>query len=150
MLSQPPLRREQWQDLIPQRGRMCLLETVEHWDDKLIRCSTRGHADSANPLRRGDRLSALHLAEYGAQAMAIHGGLLAARERRRAPPGYLASLRDVHLHVSHIEAIPGRLQVEAEILAAGAGGWQYRFRVSAGEQALADGRVAVIHRETGA
>jgi predicted hotdog family 3-hydroxylacyl-ACP dehydratase len=125
---------------------MCLLETVEQWDEAAIRCSTRSHTDPANPLRRAGRLAALHLAEYGAQAMAVHGGLLAAREQRRAPPGYLASLRDVHLHASYLEQVEDALVVQAEILSAGAAGWLYRFRVDAGGRALASGRVSVIHR----
>ena len=146
MLSQVPLRREQWQALIPHQGSMCLLDRVENWDEGSICCSTQSHVDPANPLRRNGRLSALHLAEYGAQAMAIHGGLLAARENRRAPPGYLASLRDVRLAASYIEQIESVLEVKAELLSAGEGGWMYRFRVSAGSYELASGRVSVMHQ----
>lgn len=146
MLSQGPLGRAQWQDLIPHQGRMCLLERVEDWDETRIRCSTRSHRDPANPLRRDGRLSALHLAEYGAQAMAIHGGLLAAREQRRAKPGYLASLREVRFHAAEIGQIDAPLEVSAEMLATGEGGWMYRFRVSAGGRELAGGRVSVIRR----
>lgn len=146
MLTPGPLARDRWQDLIPHAGNMCLLDSVEHWDDHSIRCRTRSHVDPANPLRRQGRLSALHLAEYGAQAMAIHGGLLAARANRRAPPGYLASLRDVRLGVSHVEHINGDLEVHAEVMAESESGWIYRFRVCTGTDELASGRVSVMHQ----
>jgi predicted hotdog family 3-hydroxylacyl-ACP dehydratase len=149
MLSQEPLDRAQWQALIPHQGGMCLLDQVEQWDDGSICCTTRSHASTGNPLRRNGRLSALHLAEYGAQAMAIHGGLLAARENRRAPPGYLASLREVRLHAAHIDQIGGMLEVRAEILARGEGGWMYRFRIQGDGRELAQGRVSVIHQGAG-
>jgi predicted hotdog family 3-hydroxylacyl-ACP dehydratase len=146
MLTSGPLARDRWQDLIPHAGNMCLLDSVEHWDDHSILCRTRSHADPANPLRREGRLSALHLAEYGAQAMAIHGGLLATRANRRAPPGYLASLRDVRLGVSHVEHIKGELEVQAEVMTQSENGWIYQFRVSTGGEELASGRVTVIHQ----
>ena len=63
--------------LIPHAGGMCLLDTVESWDAETIHCRSLSHLRADNPLREKGRLAALHLAEYGAQAMAVHGGLLA-------------------------------------------------------------------------
>ncbi len=68
--------RQELEALIPHAGAMCLLDTVQNWDDRQIHCRSETHRNVANPLRFEGRLSALHLAEYGAQAMAIHGGLL--------------------------------------------------------------------------
>lgn len=71
------LPKSQWAALIPHQGSMCLLDSVAHWDDVRIHARSGSHARDDNPLRRDGRLRALHLCEYGAQAMAVHGGLLA-------------------------------------------------------------------------
>src|SRR5688572_6435242 len=63
--------------LIPHQGLMCLWEEVVEWDEERIVVRSRGHRDPAHPLRSGDQLHAVHLCEYGAQTMAVHGGLLA-------------------------------------------------------------------------
>jgi len=63
--------------LIPHDGVMCLLDGVEHWDDEVIHCWSESHLDQGNPLRGPSGLPAMHALEYGAQAMAVHGGLLA-------------------------------------------------------------------------
>ena len=106
--------------------------------------ATRSHAAADNPLRCNGQLRAVHLCEYGAQAMAVHGGLLARAAGRRAEPGLLVALRDVRLHLRTIEHLPDELQVEAERLLASAASWQYAFRVSHAGQLLAAGRAAVM------
>jgi predicted hotdog family 3-hydroxylacyl-ACP dehydratase len=75
-----PGTRAEIEQLIPHAGGMCLLERVLAFDDTGLHAQSDAHRDPAHPLRRDGRLSALHLCEYGAQAMAVHGGLLAARE----------------------------------------------------------------------
>ena len=56
---------------------MCLLDAVLDWDDARITCRATSHADPANPLRADGRLGAANGIEYAAQAMAVHGALLA-------------------------------------------------------------------------
>ena len=56
---------------------MCLLDGVLAWDEKTIHAISDGHARADNPLRGEHGLHTVHLAEYGAQAMAVHGALLA-------------------------------------------------------------------------
>ena len=145
MSGEARLGKEQWQDLIPHQGDMCLLEQVECWDPQVICCLTQSHRNPHNPLRRAGRLSALHLAEYGAQAMAVHGGLLARAQNRRAPPGFLAALRDLRLQVHYIDQIEAPLEIRAEVLNAGDSGWLYAFRITTAASELATGRVTVIH-----
>ena len=53
-------------------------------------------------------LRALHLCEYGAQAMAAHGGLLARDTGGGAKAGMLVALRGVALHVARIDHLLGR------------------------------------------
>jgi predicted hotdog family 3-hydroxylacyl-ACP dehydratase len=130
--------------LVPHAGTMCLLETVEEWDGERARLVTRSHASPDNPLRRGGRLPAICLCEYGAQAMAVHGALVARAAGSTLAPGLLVSLRDVELAVQSVESLPGELVIDVERLAAGAGGLQYRFRVSHAGMELARGRGAII------
>lgn len=138
--------KEELYSLIPHAQGMCLLEAVEAWDDLSIRCRARSHQDPDNPLRCDQQLAALHLCEYGAQAMAVHGGLLARRENgARAAPGMLAALREVEFALERIDDIGEPLIVSARQLLAGTSGWLYEFDVSAGGRELARGRVSVIH-----
>lgn len=123
---------------------MCLLDEVVAWDEAAIHARTRSHARNDNPLRSDGQLRALHLAEYGAQAMAIHGGLLARAQGAVAAPGYLVSLRDVELAVARIDDIGDALDVHAQRLLAGDGHWQYEFRIEHAGRVLARGRAAVI------
>lgn len=132
--------REQLLGLIPQAGAMCLLDQVLEWSSQEIRCSTRSHLDPANPLRRGSVLSALHLAEYAAQAMAAHGALCA---QGRPQPGMLAALRDIRLHVEHLHDIAGELDIHARRLLAQPAGSLYEFSVSGGGRVLSAGRIAI-------
>jgi predicted hotdog family 3-hydroxylacyl-ACP dehydratase len=126
---------------------MCLLDAVLAWDADTIHASSEGHARADNPLRGSGGLHAVHLAEYGAQAMAVHGALLA-RERGvgKARPGMLVSLREVRMAVEHVPP-DGRLDVHAQCLYADDSGAQYAFRIEHAGHLLASGRAAVIHPE---
>jgi predicted hotdog family 3-hydroxylacyl-ACP dehydratase len=114
------------------------------WDDTKLRLRGTSHRDPANPLRSGDRLRALHLCEYGAQAMAVHGGLRARATGGAVRPGMLVALRGIALHVSRIDDLAGELECEAEVLAEGGDSQQYGFRISCDGQLLAEGRAAVM------
>lgn len=138
--------REQIAALIPHQGTMCLLERVLEWDADRILLATATHRSLDNPLRSHGRLRALHLCEYGAQAMAVHGGLLAQVGGSRASPGLLVSLRDVALRCDYIDDLPGELAVEALRLLEAGGGWQYAFTIRHGVELLASGRAAVMMR----
>lgn len=133
-------------NLIPHQGAMCLLERVVDWNEQDIRLATTTHASSENPLRSDGRLRAIHLCEYGAQAMAVHGALKARASGGTAPPGMLVSLRAVALHCDHIEELAGELFVEAHCLQAGTASQQYSFRILHGATLLAEGRAAVLLR----
>ena len=138
------LSHEQIEALIPHKGSMCLWQEVQAWDAQRIHLRASGHVDPAHPLRANGRLHALHLCEYGAQAMAVHGGLLARAAGAVAAPGYLVSLRAVELLVARIDDLDGALDVHAERLLGGDGSWQYAFRVLHAGAQVASGRAAVI------
>lgn len=128
--------------LIPHQGGMCLLEDVVEWDDSRIVLTTSTHRSADNPLRVDGKLRAVHLCEYGAQAMAVHGALKAAPQR--APPGMLVSLRSVTFAREYIHDLTGLLHVEAVCLQATESSQQYSFRITHDEQMVAEGRAAVL------
>lgn len=130
--------------LIPHQGGMCLWDEVLGWDADSIRVSTHRHRDPRHPLSSHDRLHAVHLCEYGAQAMAVHGGLRARAAGGIARPGLLVALRGVELHVARIDDLDGVLEGEARLLIDGDNGWQYEFRLHHEGRLLAEGRAAVM------
>ena len=130
--------------LIPHAGSMCLLEQIVSWDQQRVVCSTQSHRSLGNPLRSNGQLNAIHAVEYGAQAVAVHGGLLAHERDKAIQPGYLAALRQIRLHQSRLDEIESALIVEATQLLCDAGNLIYSFTVKAADQAIADGRVVVV------
>ena len=143
------LPKTDWAPLISHAGTMCLLDAVEAWDERGIHASSVGHLRSDHPLRGEHGLHAVHLAEYGAQAMAVHGALLArSRGAAGVRAGRLVSLRDVQLFVEYVDQLDGRLDVHAQCLYADDGGAQYGFRVEHAGRLLASGRAAVIHPQS--
>ncbi|MGF6710770.1 putative hotdog family 3-hydroxylacyl-ACP dehydratase [Luteibacter sp. W1I16] len=133
-------------DLVPHAGDMCLLDAVVAWDASSIHATSTNHVSVSHPLRGEGGLHAVHLAEYGAQAMAVHGALLAREGGATEPrPGMLVSLRGVKLGVEHIDRLEGALDVHAECLIADEGGAQYAFRIEHEGREIASGRAAVIH-----
>src|SRR5688500_19643615 len=138
------LSREQIEALIPHKGVMCLWDEVVAWDARSIRLRARNHADASHPLRSNGQLRAVHLCEYGAQAMAVHGGLLAQQAGGTAAPGMLVALRGIELQVVRIDDLPGAIECEAQLLVAGEGSQQYTFRITHADVLLAEGRAAVM------
>jgi predicted hotdog family 3-hydroxylacyl-ACP dehydratase len=141
-----PINNAEIRTLIPHSGLMCLLDRVNEWDDRSIVCISNTHRDPANPLRRDGRLSAVHAFEYAAQAAAVHGGLRARSAGATAPPGYLAALRDAHLHVMRLDNVALPLQICAYRLFGETANTVYECRVSAGDILLADGRITIMLR----
>ena len=134
--------------LVPHQGDMCLWDAVLAWDARTIELRAANHRDPAHPLRATGQLRAVHLCEYGAQAMAVHGGLLAHAAGGRAKPGLLVALRAVELQVARIDDLPGDLTCIAEVLTDGESSWQYAFRITHDARLLAEGRAAVVLQPT--
>lgn len=122
---------------------MCLLDAVLKSSDAVIVCRAVSHADPANPLRAEGRLGAAAGIEYAAQAMAVHGALIAGDD---APPrqGYLTSVRSVSLHVARLDDLPGALEVRAERLSGDGNHILYQFSLAHAGLCLLEGRAAVV------
>jgi len=78
---------------IPHHGPMCLLDEVIGWDAERITCTSSSHRSADNPLRARGRLGIACGIEYAAQAMAVHGALIAALEAGRGVAGSLKAGR---------------------------------------------------------
>src|ERR1700736_328605 len=122
---------------IPHHGRMCLLEEVIEWDARHIRCRSSTHRLPNHPLRSHGRLGIACAIEYAAQAMAVHGALAGGALAHgpsggvaRSEVGFLASLREVQLHVLRLDDIETDLISDAELVAGDRGSALYEFAVT--------------------
>ena len=138
--------RDQILRMIPHAGAMCLLDAVLHWDSGSVHCLSRRYRDRDNPMRRDDgTLGAASGVEIAAQAMAVHGRLIAQSDA--APVrGYLVSLRDVRLRTRHLDAGHEPLRIDAERLMGDLDGATYRFRLARDGAELLSGRATVLFR----
>ncbi|MDC7807496.1 phosphotransferase [Luteimonas sp BLCC-B24] len=130
--------------MIPHQGAMCLWDGVDDWDADRVCLRSASHRDPDNPLRSAGQLRALHLCEYGAQAMAVHGGLRAREGGAPVRPGMLVALRGMQLHVARIDDLVGDLTCVAEVLVEAGDSQQYAFRIECDGVLLAEGRAAVM------
>lgn len=137
--------RDEILTLIPHQGAMCLWDEVVSWDVGHVNVRAANHRDLAHPLRSDGQLRAVHLCEYGAQAMAVHGGLLARESGGAVRSGMLVSLRGVVLHVARIDDLAGDLECEAQPLAGDDHSQQYAFRIRHAGAVIAEGRAAVMY-----
>lgn len=145
------LERSAWASLIPHAGAMALIDRVLDYDANGMTAQSDNHRSPTHPLRRAERLHAVHLCEYGAQAMAVHGALVARDAGGLARPGLLVVLRDVDLTVGRIDDLPGVLQIVVRREQADAGAWLYRFDIHHADRCLAAGRAMVkLAQEHGA
>jgi len=128
---------------IPHQGAMCLLDRVLEWSPEAIVCSAVGHRAADHPLRADGRLGAACGVEYAAQAMAVHGALLATGSG--APrQGYLTSVRSLELRVDRLDDLAGELRVTAERLSGDGNHILYQFSVDHAGRCLLAGRAAVV------
>ena len=129
---------------------MCLLDCVRQWDEQAILCEATSHRDAGNPLRAHGRLGSACGIEYAAQAMAMHGALMAesALARGHTPQrpraGYLVSVRGVTLHVDRLDERLENLVIEAKRLSGDSGTVLYAFTIRAAAVVLLEGRAAVV------
>ena len=124
--------------MLPHGGAMVLLDAVVRWDAGMVLCRTRSHLAPGNPLRKAGRIAAVCGVEFGLQAAALHGALLAGGVAQ--PAGYVARLRDVRCTTAVLPGA-GSLLIEAALDHSEAGGMLYRLSVAG-----VDGRVLVSAR----
>ena len=126
---------------LPHQGTMSLLDEIVSWDAQGLRARAKSHRDASNPLRRAGELPIACGIEYGAQAVAAHGALVA---EGPSGAGFLASVRSVAFHATRLDDLRDDLEISVEQIGGGAGGMLYRFSVGAGGRALVAGRLAIV------
>lgn len=136
------LTRASWAAHIPHAGSMALIDSVVDWDATNIHAMAARLAAAEHPLAGPAGLHAVHLAEYGAQASAVHGALLGEAGVRA---GRLVGLRDIALAVEYVDLSAGPLDIHAQRLLADERAAQYAFQVAQQGRMLASGRVAVMY-----
>jgi predicted hotdog family 3-hydroxylacyl-ACP dehydratase len=134
---------------IPHSGSMCLLDRVLSWNNETIICEANNHRDQDHPLARDGMLDTMVAIEYAAQAMAVHGALIAENtasitQSDGPKMGYLASVRDVMCAIPFLHELITPLRIEATRLMGEETRVLYEFKVSSGEQLCAEGRAAVV------
>jgi predicted hotdog family 3-hydroxylacyl-ACP dehydratase len=139
---------------------MCLLDEVLSWDAMRIRCRSSSHRAADNPLRAHGRLGAACGIEYAAQAMAVHGALVGAsaplastvsmseRGSIGAAVGYLASVRNVALHVARLDDLEADLIAAAQRITGDGRTVLYEFSVWSAPQLLLSGRASIVFDAT--
>ncbi|MCZ6802004.1 MAG: 3-hydroxylacyl-ACP dehydratase [Nitrospirae bacterium] len=130
--------------LIPHEGSMCLIDSVQEWDPVEIRCLTRSHLDTKNPLRRDERLESLCGLEYAAQVMAIHIGLLASPIWSGPRIGYIGAIRDCTLHREYLDDVSSDLEIHAMQLFAQEHSVIYSFSLSGDDGQHLSGRASLF------
>jgi predicted hotdog family 3-hydroxylacyl-ACP dehydratase len=150
-----PLDRHWIEQHIPHKGRMCLLDEVLSWDATRIRCRSTTHRAADNPLRAHGRLGAACGIEYAAQAMAVHGALVAAsaplastvatsvRGTMGAALGFLASVRNVVLYVPQLDDLEADLIASAQRITGDGRTVLYEFTVCTSAPLLS-GRASIV------
>lgn len=128
---------------------MCLLDKVESWDLDHVRCRTARHRDNDNPMRAAGRLGAAGGIEFAAQAMALHGALMATMldAPKVSPPpkaGLLVSVRNVQLNVTRLDDIEDDILVEATRVSGDDRNVIYDFTLCDIARILVTGRATVI------
>lgn len=143
-----PLDREWIERHIPHQGPMCLLDEVLTWNTSRVQCRSSTHRDRTNPLRSHERLAAVCGIEYAAQAMAVHGALIASRltasPKSEVVVGYLASVRNVVLYANRLDDVEADLIASAEWVTGDERSVLYDFSVSGNERILLAGRATIV------
>jgi len=131
-------------ELLPHRGTARLLERLLHFSEAQILVATATHRSSDNPLLHSGRLASVHLIEYGAQAMALHGALRTIESGGSPRSALLVAVRDFRCSLDYIDDLASDLEVSARELLSNAASWQYTFEVRHAGVMIASGRVAAM------
>jgi predicted hotdog family 3-hydroxylacyl-ACP dehydratase len=130
--------------LLPHDGAMVLLERIDDWDQRQIRCTATSHRAPTNPLRYEDRLPAVAGIEYAAQAIAAHGALVEGAAADRVSMGLLAGVRNVRLYADRLDGPFPDLTICATKMLGERQRAIYSFTIESESGLLLEGRATVV------
>jgi predicted hotdog family 3-hydroxylacyl-ACP dehydratase len=128
---------------IPHQGNMCLLEEATQWDDTTIQCLARSHVAMDNPMRNTQGLPISAGIEYAAQAMAVHGAMLAPLNQL-PEVGYLTSVRNVQWWVPRLDNVGAEITIQATRISGNEVSLLYDFSILCRDRLLLCGRASVM------
>lgn len=128
---------------IPHQGTMCLLEAVKQWNGTEIQCCAHSHVARDNPLRNAHGLPISAGIEYAAQAMAVHGALLAPMDQL-PEVGYLTSVRNVEWWTPWLDDAGAEITVHATRISGNEVCLLYDFSILCYDRLLLRGRAGVM------
>ncbi|MEM1153042.1 MAG: hypothetical protein AAGI44_02810 [Pseudomonadota bacterium] len=130
-------------ELIPHTGSMCVLDTVQRWDQDSIVCTSNRHHSEDNPLRESAELCCEVLLEYTAQAAAVHAALVGAGigSDRTALMG---AVKRLHLHQRVVEPSIETLLVSANAQLQSRDGAIYQVAVHGHDTPLITARIVLL------
>ena len=132
--------------LLPHAGRMRLIDRVVSYDEQTIVCESDSHRAADHPLAEAGVLSIICGLEYGAQAMAIHGALLAngGAPAARTRHGYLVAASDLRWTVERLDQCATPLVIKAISEFRTNSQVAYRFEISASSAVVLAGHASVL------
>ncbi|MEO8185872.1 MAG: hydroxymyristoyl-ACP dehydratase [Burkholderiaceae bacterium] len=132
--------------LLPHAGRMRLIDRVVSYDEQTIVCECDSHRAADHPLAEAGVLSIICGLEYGAQAMAIHGALLASggSPAARMRHGYLVATSDLRWTVDRLDECATPLVVKAISEFRTDNQVAYRFEIRASSALVLSGHASVL------
>ncbi len=137
-MSFPPIA-----ELVPHRGPMSLLRTVQHFDPTAVLCDAIIGHDS--PFLRGGRIHAVVALEYMAQTAAVWTGLTLRAESKVQRSGFLVSVPSMVLSVPHFE-VGDELSIRASQLYRGADSAVFECSVELRGEVVASATLTVLAR----
>ncbi len=130
--------------LTPHAGAMRLIARVRSHDAQQIVCEADSHRASDNPLRRDGVLPPIAALEYGAQAMAIHGALLASFAAKPRV-GFLVAAHELAWQVERLDTLASPLTIVATRLFGSDNQVAYEFAITTPDQLpVMRGRASVV------
>ena len=132
--------------LLPHAGRMRLIDRVVSYDEQMITCESDSHRAADHPLAEAGLLSIICGLEYGAQAMAIHGALLASggSPGARTRHGYLVAASELRWTIERLDQCATPLVIKAISEVRTDTQVAYRVEISASGVSVLDGRASVL------
>lgn len=136
--------RQQLCQLIPHEGNMCLLDSVDCWDEHQITCSSHSHLNLDNPLRDLNRLASINAIEYGAQAVAIHGRLISGTGNPDSRSGFLVQIKNLDFQDCDLSQLTDALQVHAEQIHCDDSSMLYTIAIKHNQDHIMSGRIMIF------
>ena len=134
------LARHEVERLLPQKGLMCLIDTVLELNGDVITCAADASRPD-HPLRGRDALSVVYSIEYGAQAAALHW--LMQDSSKTARGGLLLQVRDTHFFEQRLDPLAQPLIIQARCALASSEAARYLFRIYSGERIVSTGNMTI-------